>query len=80
LRAKVAILDVNLGADRPNGVDAFNWLKEQGFQGNVLFFTGHARNSPQVLRALNKGVEILEKPIDPGRLISSVTLALKESA
>ena len=80
LRAKVAILDVNLGPNAPDGVDAFNWLVDHGFHGNVLFFTGHARNNPQVEHAMTKGVEILEKPVDFRKLISSVTNALNEAA
>jgi FixJ family two-component response regulator len=80
LRAKVAILDVNLGPYAPDGIDAFNWLMDHGFHGNILFFTGHARNNPQVEQAITMGVEILEKPVDPGKLISSVTHALKQAA
>jgi len=76
LRAKVAILDINLGPNLPSGVDAFNWLTEHGFKGKVLFFTGHARTNPQVTRAAKNGVEILEKPLHPEKLISSVTRAL----
>ena len=80
LRAKVAILDVNLGPDAPDGVDAFNWLMNHGFHGDVLFFTGHARNNPQVAQTIRKGVKILEKPVDPGKLISSLRHALDEAA
>jgi DNA-binding NtrC family response regulator len=63
LRAKVAILDINLGPDAPDGVDAFHWLMNHGFQGKVLFFTWHARTNPQVELAARNGVEILEKPL-----------------
>jgi FixJ family two-component response regulator len=76
LLAKVAILDINLGPDAPDGVAAFNWLMEHGFEGNVLFFTGHARTNPQVAEAIKKGVEILEKPVDPETLISFLERAL----
>lgn len=72
LHARVAILDINLGPNAPDGVDAFNWLMDHGFSGNVLFFTGHARSNPQVVLAEKKGVEILEKPLSPDKLISSV--------
>src|SRR6478735_3613293 len=70
LRAKVAILDINLGPNVPDGVAAFNWLRDHGFQGKVLFFTGHARTNPQVAQAAEKGAEILEKPLHPDTLIS----------
>ena len=80
LGAKVAILDINLGPNAPNGLVAFNWLMERGFPGKILFFTGHARANPEVVLAERKGVEILEKPIRPDKLISFVTSALNEAA
>ena len=79
LRAKVAILDINLGPNAPDGVDAFNWLLDHGFHGKILFFTGHARTNPQVARAERNGAQVMEKPIRPDKLISSVTRALTES-
>jgi FixJ family two-component response regulator len=80
LRANVAILDINLGANAPGGVDAFNWLMERGFQGKILFFTGHARTNPQVALAAKNGALILEKPLHPDKLISAVVHALNEAA
>lgn len=63
LRCDVAILDVNLGARHPNGIDAYRWLLSVGFPGDVVFFTGHARSHPLVQGALKyEGVRILEKP------------------
>lgn len=76
LRAKVAILDINLGPNVPDGVDAFNWLKDHGFKGKILFLTGHARTNPQVAMAEESGAEILEKPVQPDKLISFLTRAL----
>src|SRR5262245_41494345 len=76
LRAKVAILDINLGPNAPDGIDAFNWLMARKFQGKILFFTGHARTNPQVALAERSGVEILEKPLRPDKLISFVTRGL----
>jgi DNA-binding NtrC family response regulator len=66
LRSSVAILDVNLGADVPSGLDAYRWLRDEGFAGKVLFLTGHARGHPLVARARESGVEVREKPIDIG--------------
>jgi DNA-binding NtrC family response regulator len=80
LRAKVAILDINLGPNAPDGLDAFNWLMGHGFSGKILFFTGHGRANPQVALAERKGVQILEKPIRPDKLISFVTGVLNEAA
>jgi FixJ family two-component response regulator len=79
LNAKVAILDINLGQDVPNGIDAFNWLMEQGFRGKVLFFTGHARTYLQYALSERNGAEILEKPVEVDKLISTVSRALNET-
>jgi DNA-binding NtrC family response regulator len=79
LCARVAILDINLGPNVPDGVDAFHWLMENGFQGKVLFFTGHARTNPEVALAERNGVAILEKPLHPDKLISVVRRALNET-
>lgn len=79
LRSRVAILDINLGPNVPDGVDAFNWLMDHGFQGKILFFTGHARTNPLVAQAIRNGVEILEKPVHPDQIVSSVTRALNET-
>src|SRR6516225_5489436 len=48
LDARVAILDINLGPNAPDGIDAFDWLKGHGFHGKVFFFTGHARTYPRL--------------------------------
>jgi len=80
LRANVAILDINLGPDVPDGIDAFHWLKDQGFQGKILFLTGHARTSSQLEFAEGNGVEILEKPLSPDKIISSVARALNPNS
>ena len=79
LQARVAILDVNLGPNVPDGLDAFHWLVNHGFRGNILFFTGHARMNPQIAEAVGNGIEILEKPIDPISLLNTITRALNES-
>lgn len=79
LRAKVVILDINLGPNVPDGVDAFHWLVQQGFKGKVFFFTGHARTNPQVALAERSGATILEKPIQPEALVALVKHALNET-
>lgn len=77
LLAQIAILDINLGPGLPSGIDAFNWLMAQGFRGKILFLTGHARTNPQVAQAEKSGAMVLEKPLHPDQLISSVRSALK---
>lgn len=61
----IAFLDINLGVGRPNGLDAFEWLKKEKFQGLIYFLTGHAMSHPLVKRALEMGArEVLSKPMD----------------
>ncbi len=61
----IAFLDVNLGPNKPSGIVAAKWLREQGFKGKMYFFTGHAGNHPLVIEASNvSGVEIIHKPIE----------------
>ena len=59
----IALLDVNLGDDKPTGIDAYNWMLEKGFKGKFAFFTGHARSNPLVKVAIEiPNVTLLEKP------------------
>jgi FixJ family two-component response regulator len=58
-----AILDVNLGAGEPSGLDAFRWLRAQGFSGKVVFLTGHAATHPLVAEAHQIGnARVVAKP------------------
>lgn len=60
----LAILDVNLGAGQPSGLDALYWLRENVFAGRVVFLTGHASSHPAVAEASRQtGVEVLGKPL-----------------
>ena len=60
LGCKLAILDVNLGGE--SGIDAYQWLKQSGFRGRIVFLTGHAGTHPQVKEAVETGAQVLEKP------------------
>lgn len=72
----LALLDINLGAGVPSGLDAYRWLKENGFSGRTVFLTGHARSHPLVREALElTHVQVLSKPIE-----SKVLLALVRDA
>src|SRR5262245_20318881 len=57
LRARLVILDVNLGATSPSGVTAYRWLKDHRFGGRVVFLTGHAMSYPELV-ALQKAERI----------------------
>jgi DNA-binding response OmpR family regulator len=80
LRAKVAILDINLGANVPSGIDAFRWLTDHEFRGKILFLTGHARSNPEVVLAERNGAQVLAKPLHPDELVSVIRNALDESS
>jgi ActR/RegA family two-component response regulator len=60
----LAILDINLGAGKPSGLDAYRWLRKQGFRGRVAFITGHANNHPHALLAAELGdAQVFAKPV-----------------
>jgi DNA-binding NtrC family response regulator len=64
LRSKLALLDVNLGETRESGLDAYAWLRSQGYEGKVVFMTGHAASDPNVQRVLGmSGPRVLRKPV-----------------
>jgi FixJ family two-component response regulator len=63
LACTLAIIDVNLGAGQPTGLDAQAWLTSHGFHGRIVLLTGHARTHPLVKRALEAGAtQVLQKP------------------
>ena len=71
LRCRVAVLDINLGPNQPSGIDAYTWLRRRGYDGRIVFLTGHASSHPLVVEAHRLGdVEIFSKPIDPERMIA----------
>jgi DNA-binding NtrC family response regulator len=72
LCCETAILDINLGAGEPSGLEAYKWLKERGFKGQIIFLTGHANSDPEVLKVASLDVVLLEKPLDPSRLFESM--------
>jgi DNA-binding NtrC family response regulator len=61
---QVAMLDINLGPGVPSGVDAFRWLRDRRFQGQIFFLTGHGRSHPMVLEATRLGeARVVQKPM-----------------
>ena len=73
LGCSVAILDINLGSNRRSGLDAYAWLRANGYTGPIVFLTGHASTHPLVVEAQRIGdAQIFSKPIDPDRLRSIV--------
>jgi len=64
LRANLILIDINLGDGEPNGLAVFRWLKEHGFKGRAVFFTGHAKSDPMVQEVSRAaGVPVLSKPL-----------------
>ena len=73
LGCSIAILDINLGPNRRSGIDAYTWLRDNGYPGRIVFLTGHANTHPLVVQAQRIGhAEIFSKPIGPDRLRSIV--------
>jgi len=73
LDCSVALLDVNLGAQQPSGLDAYRWLREHRYHGRVFFLTGHARSHPLVAQTVAAGeAQLLEKPIATEHLCALV--------
>ncbi|AZZ36179.1 response regulator [Bdellovibrio sp. qaytius] len=73
LKCQLAILDVNLGADRPSGVDVAEWLRTNDFKGKIVFLTGHAVSDPEVLAATKvPETTVVAKPIGLGQLLGFV--------
>ena len=71
LNCEIVFLDIELGVGQPTGIDAYNWLMEKNYSGRIIFFTGHGKSHPEVLRASRcPQVEILKKPIELQTLIS----------
>jgi DNA-binding NtrC family response regulator len=69
LSCGTAIIDINLGPNRASGIDVYAWLRQQGYTGRIAFLTGHARNHPLVVKALQLGdAEVFSKPIDLDRM------------
>jgi ActR/RegA family two-component response regulator len=73
LDTDVAVLDINLGPARPSGIDAYDWLRSQGYRGRILFLTGHARSHPLVARAQHLNhARVIDKPANADELIGQI--------
>lgn len=73
LDSKAVFLDIELGQDRLNGIDAFNWLQSEGYGGRCFFLTGHGQGHPLVREAMGLGkVEVLTKPMAPHALMDLI--------
>lgn len=64
LGCDLALLDIKLGEGEKNGIDTYQWLKEQGYKGRVVFLTAHAGMHPILKVAPHLvNARVLHKPI-----------------
>jgi len=69
LASGLAILDINLGAGAPSGIEGLRWLRSHRFAGRIVFLTGHARGFPLVEEAYGqKDVCVFSKPMSVDQL------------
>ena len=65
LGCQLAVVDINLGYNQPSGLDVVDWLRGEGFRGQIVFLTGHAADDPRVVAAVNvSGAELVSKPLE----------------
>lgn len=69
---------VNLENGEASGVDAFYWLKDQGYQGKICFLTGHGKTHPLVTQASEMGAEIWTKPMYANKLCAAIKSVIKK--
>jgi FixJ family two-component response regulator len=73
LECSIALLDINLGPDKPSGLDVFDWLRREGFKGEITFLTGYARAHPVVAHAQARGyARVLQKPLSAEELLQAI--------
>jgi CheY-like chemotaxis protein len=72
--SELALLDLELGPAQPSGIEAWRWLRSQGFSGRAVFLTGQPRVHPLVSAGVRglPGVEVLAKPVDAEALLRLV--------
>jgi DNA-binding NtrC family response regulator len=69
LACSLAILDLNLGANVPSGIDVYHWLLRAHFSGKIIFLTGYGPDDPLVQEASRlPNAPTLSKPIDVDQL------------
>ena len=60
-----------MGPQVPSGLDAYGWLRKHGFDGRIVFLTGHAASHPLVVEAKRLGdAEVVGKPVSLDTLTS----------
>ncbi len=73
LACGLVIVDVNLGAGKPGGLEVVEWLRRHGYRGKVVFLTGHGRSTPEVDQVHRAGgIPVLSKPLAVDALMAIV--------
>jgi FixJ family two-component response regulator len=63
----------------PSGLDSYGWLRKHGFEGRIVFLTGHAASHPLVSEARRLGdAEVVSKPVSLARLTTMLDGTLFE--
>jgi DNA-binding NtrC family response regulator len=69
LSCQLALVDINLGYGEPTGINVFEWLEREGFNGHVVFLTGHGSQDPRVQQAATlAGSQVASKPLTTAKL------------
>ena len=77
LAARLAFLDINLGAGQPSGLEVQRWLAAKGFTGKTVFMTGHGDGHPLVAKAQQLEGDVYLQGNEPLRAIEVFTEALR---
>jgi len=81
IQCGVAILDINLGPEAPSGLESYGWLRKHGFEGRIVFLTGHAASHPLVVEARRlRDAEVISKPVSLDRLTTMLDGSVFEEA
>lgn len=65
----LVLIDMNLGINSPTGVEAYTWLLEHGYNGRIVFLSGHEKNHPDIQMVLgNPGITVIQKPADANQI------------
>jgi FixJ family two-component response regulator len=77
LKSQVTLLDIELGAKKESGMDAYRWLQLNKYPGHIFFLTGHAQSNPLVQEAVKSGAVVWEKPTSSNTIVMAVKDILK---
>ena len=77
LKSEIIVLDLDLGHQKPSGMDVYHWLMNEGYRGQVYFLTGHGFTHPLMIQARKLGAKIWEKPTGSTQMLNSMSEFLR---